>query len=190
MLLTGRQHWARHREGPPRPGRSHRGGPPAHPARHPEWPSSHSRTGPTGPGPTWTARPTIISLAGAYVITPTVRANLSLGYGRDRPARVRDRNERYRVGAGISVVLPAGFTVSGGGDYRWTNYEPGWGFHVLDGGARKDETWSARASAYNRSITFMGFSPELGVVHEVRKTNAQLYDYERTSGELRFVRLF
>ena len=131
-----------------------------------------------------------ISLAGAYVITPTVRADLSVGYGQDRPDRVRDRNERYRVGAGVSIILPAGFTVSGGADHRWTNYEPGWGFHVLDGGAREDRTWSARASVYNRSITLYGFSPELGVVHEVRNTNAQLYDYERTSGELRFVRLF
>ena len=131
-----------------------------------------------------------LSLAGAYVITPTVRANISLGYGQDRPDRMRERNERYRVGAGVSVVLPAGFTVSGGADHRWTNYEPGWGFHVLDGGAREDRTWSARASVYNRSITLMGFSPELGVVHEVRNTNAQLYDYERTSGELRFVRQF
>ncbi len=131
-----------------------------------------------------------ISLVGAYVITPTVRADLSVGYGQDRPDRMRERNERYRVGAGVSVILPAGFTVSGGADHRWTNYEPGWGFHVLDGGAREDRIWSARASVYNRSITLMGFSPELGVVHEERETNAQLYDYERTSGELRFVRQF
>ena len=131
-----------------------------------------------------------VSLAGAYVITPTVRADVSLGFGQNRPDRMRERNERYRVGAGVSVVLPAGFTVSGGGEYRWTNYESGWFPHVLDNSAREDETWSARASVYNRAFTLLGFSPELGVVHEVRKTNAQLYDYERTSGELRFVRLF
>ena len=131
-----------------------------------------------------------ISLGGAWVITPTVRLDLSAGYGRDRPERERERHERYRVGAGVSVALPAGFTVSGGGDYRWTNYGPGWFPHVEDGGARKDETWTARASVYNRGFTLYGFSPELGVVHEVRNTNAQLYDYERTSGELRFVRQF
>ena len=34
------------------------------------------------------------------------------------------------------------------------------------------------------------FSPQVSVVHEVRKTNAQLYDYERTGGEFRFVKLF
>ena len=131
-----------------------------------------------------------ISLSGAWVVSPTVRLDLSAGYGRDRPKRERDRHERYRVGAGVSVALPAGFTVSGGGEYRWTNFEPGWFPHVQDNGARKDETWSARASVYNRGLTLMGFSPELGVVHEVRTTNAQLYDYERTSGELRFVRQF
>ena len=131
-----------------------------------------------------------ISLGGAWVIAPTVRLDFSAGYGRDRPERERDRHERYRVGSGVSVALPYGFTVSGGGDYRWTNYEPGWFPNVEDNGARKDETWSARASVYNRGFTLMGFSPELGVVHEVRNTNAQLYDYERTSGELRFVRQF
>ena len=131
-----------------------------------------------------------ISLGGSYVILPTVRLDFSAGYGRDRPERVRDRHERYRVGAGVSVALPRGFTVSAGGDYRWANFEPGWFPHVPDNGARKDETWSARASVYNRAFTLMGFSPELGVVHEVRNTNAQLYDYERTSGELRWVRQF
>ncbi len=131
-----------------------------------------------------------ISLGGAWVIAPTVRLDVSAGYGRDRPERERERHERYRVGAGVSVALPYGFTVSGGGDYRWTNFEPGWFPHVEDNGARKDETWSARASVYNRGFTLYGFSPELGVVHEVRTTNAQLYDYERTSGELRFVRQF
>ena len=103
---------------------------------------------------------------------------------------MRARHERYRVGAEVSVALPYGFTVSGGGDYRWTNFEPGWFPHVPDNGARKDETWSARASVFNRAFTLYGFSPELGVVHEVRETNAQLFDYERTSGELRFVQQF
>ena len=42
----------------------------------------------------------------------------------------------------------------------------------------------------NRAFTLRGFSPELAIVHEVRDTNAQLYDYKRTGGELRFVRQF
>ena len=131
-----------------------------------------------------------VSLGGSWVVAPTVRAELSAGYGRERPEAMRERHERYRAGAGVSVILPRGFTVGGGGEYRWTDYESGWFPHVPDGGAREDRTWSARASVYNRGITLYGFSPEVSVVHEVRKSNAQLYDYERTRGELRFVRQF
>ena len=149
------------------------------------WEDRHYRTRTSLDGPALD-----VSLTGAYVITPTVRADVSLGYGRQEPERMRERHERYRVGAGVSVILPFGFTVGGGGEYRWTDFEAGWFPHVPDGGPRKDRTWSARASVYNRGITLYGFSPELVVVHEVRKTNAQLFDYERTRGELRFVRQF
>ena len=131
-----------------------------------------------------------VSLGGSWTITPTVRADVSVGYGRERPRLTRFRNESRRVGAGVSVILPLGFTVGGGGEYRWTDYERGWWPHVPDGGPREDWTWSARASVHNRAITLYGFSPEVSVVHEVRKTNAQLYGYERTRGELRFVRQF
>lgn len=131
-----------------------------------------------------------VTLGGSWVIAPTVRAEVTAGYGRERPEATRERHEDYRVGAGVSVILPRGFTVGGGGEHRWTDYEAGWFPHVPDGGAREDRTWSARASVYNRGITLMGFSPEVSVVHEVRETNAQLYDYERTRGEVRFVRQF
>ena len=131
-----------------------------------------------------------LSLGGAWVIAPTVRAELFVGYGRERPEWVRERHERYRVGAGVSVALPRGFTVGGGGEYWWADYEPGWFPHVEDNGAREDRTWSVRASVYNRGITVYGFSPEVAIVHEERETNAQLYDYQRTRGELRFVRQF
>lgn len=131
-----------------------------------------------------------VSLGGAWVIAPTVRAELSAGYRRERPEAMRERHEGYRVGAGVSVVLPRGFTVGGGGEHRWTDYEAGWFPQVVDGGAREDRTWSVRASVFNRGITLYGFSPELSAVHEVRETNAQALDYERTRGELRFVRQF
>ena len=43
---------------------------------------------------------------------------------------------------------------------------------------------------HNRAFTVGGFSPQVSMVQEERASNAQLYDYERLSGELRFVRLF
>ena len=139
------------------------------------WHGRRYRTRTALDGPVWDA-----SLRGAWVITPTVRADLSLGYGRERPRRERERNSSRWLGVGVGVILPFGFTVSGGGDVRWTNYEPGWHPFVPDGGARNDRTHSLRASVHNRAFTLMGFSPALVVVREERATNAQAHDYERT----------
>ncbi len=51
-------------------------------------------------------------------------------------------------------------------------------------------TRSFRLNAYNRAFTVEGFSPQVSVVQEERTSNAQLHDYKRIYGELRFVRLF
>ena len=65
------------------------------------------------------------------------------------------------------------------------------GFRIRRPGEnREDRTRSVRLSVHNRAFTLMGFSPAIVAVHEERETNAQLYDYERTRGELRFVRQF
>ena len=136
-------------------------------------------------GPIWDA-----SLSSAWVVTPTVRTNLTLGYGREQPDSERERNRSRWLGAGVSVILPLGFTVGGGGEVRWTDFEGGWFPHTPPGENRADRTHSLRASVHNRAVTLFGFSPELVAVHEERETNAQLYDYQRTHGELRFVRQF
>ena len=61
-------------------------------------------------GPVWDA-----SLRGSWVVMPTVRADLSAGYGRERPEQERARSRSRWLGAGVTVFLPAGFTVGGGG---------------------------------------------------------------------------
>ena len=136
-------------------------------------------------GPVWDA-----SLRGSWVVTPTVRADLSAGYGRERPESLRERSRSRWLGAGVTVILPLGFTVGGGGEVRWTDFEDEWFPHTPPGEDRADRTQSAHLSVHNRAFTLMGFSPELVAVHEERDTNAQLYDYQRTRGELRFVRQF
>ena len=136
-------------------------------------------------GPVWDA-----SLRGSYVVTPTVRADLSAGYAQERPERERERNDSRWLGAGITVALPLGFTVGGGGEVRWTDFDDEWFPHTPPGENRADRTRSVRLSVHNRAFTLMGFSPAIVAVHEERETNAQLYDYERTRGELRFVRQF
>ena len=124
------------------------------------------------------------------MILPTVRAEAAVGYARERPeARVWRSDGRW-VRAGVSVALPRGFTVGGSGELRWTDYEGNWFPFTRDGAAREDRTRTLSVSLYNRAFTLFGFSPQLVVTHEVRESNAQLHDYERTRGELRFVRQF
>ena len=130
------------------------------------------------------------SLSGAWVVTPTVRADIALGWGREQPERERWRNDSQWLRLGASVILPWGFTVGGSGELRRTEYEGRWFPFTTSGEPREDRTRSLRVSLHNRAFAWKGFSPQLSLVHEVRTTNAQLYDYKRTGGELRFVRLF
>ena len=129
------------------------------------------------------------SLSGAWVVTPTVRADAGLGWGSQRTEQVQWRHDYRWLRAGVSVALPKGFTVGGSGEIRLTDYEGNWFPHTM-GEPREDETHALRASVHNRRLAWKGLSPQLSLVHEVRETNAQLYDYERTGGELRFVKLF
>ena len=110
-----------------------------------------------------------LSLSAAWVVTPTVRLNATAGYGRDRPETVRYRNKSKWLQAGVSVALPRGFTVGGGGGVRWTDFEGEWRPNTPPGEFREDKTYNLRASVHNRALTFFGFSPEISVVHEVRK---------------------
>ncbi len=133
---------------------------------------------------------TEISLGAGWLASPTVRVDASLGWGRERPETERWRNTRRWGRIGATAVLPWGFTVGGSGALRWTDYEGSWLPFVEGGGERRDLTRTIRLFAHNRALTVQGFSPQVSVTQEQRSTNAQLHDYERTFGELRFVRLF
>ncbi len=131
-----------------------------------------------------------VSLRGSWTVTATVRADLSGGYESARPKLERERNSSRWLGAGVLVSLPLGFTVGGSGEFRWTDYEGNWFPFISDGSSREDRTRSLRASVHNRAFTVYGFSPEMVVVNEKRESTAQLHGYDRTRGELRFVRQF
>ena len=105
--------------------------------------------------------------------------------------RERERNEQPLAGRrGHGDRCRLGFTVGGGGEVRWTDFDDEWFPNTPVGEDRADRTRSVRLSVHNRGLTVFGFSPAIVAVHEERETNAQLYDYERTRGELRFVRQF
>ena len=122
--------------------------------------------------------------------TPTVRLNGALGYGRERPGLLRSRNVSRRMRLGAQVALPRGFEVGAFGQLRWTDYKGEWPPHTPPGEIREDRTRTLSASVHHRRFTLYGFSPELVVTNEVRRTNAQLYDYRKNHAELRFVRQF
>ena len=131
-----------------------------------------------------------LTLSGAWVVTPIIRAEAAAGYAKEHPEAKSWRNITGWGRLGASVLLPFGFTVGGSGEFRWTRYEGDWGFYTPGGESRVDKTRILRASVYNRAFTLYGFSPQLVVTNEARDTNAQLYDYKRTNVELRFVRQF
>ena len=131
-----------------------------------------------------------VVLGGAWLVSSTVRADAALGWGQERPEAERWRHQRKWLRFGATVALPRGFTVGGSGEVRWTDYEGNWFPHTTGGEPREDRTRALRLSVHNRAFAWMGFSPRLSLVHEVRDTNAQLYDYRRTGGELSFVRVF
>ncbi|MYD93178.1 MAG: DUF560 domain-containing protein [Chloroflexi bacterium] len=131
-----------------------------------------------------------VSLSGYWVVTPTLRANAGLGWGRERPESERWRHERQWLRAGVEVAFPRGYTLGASGELRSTDYEGNWFPNTRGGVPRQDRTRSVRLSLHNRALSWNGFSPQISLVHEIRDTNAQLYDYKRTGGELRVVRLF
>ena len=67
-----------------------------------------------------------LSLGGAWVVTPIIRAEVAAGYEKERPERKRLRSYTGWGRLGASVILPFGFTVGGSGEFRWTNYEGRW----------------------------------------------------------------
>ena len=128
------------------------------------------------------------SLGGSWFMTPTVRTNATVGYRYERPKSLVWRNSSRWARFGISMLLPFGFTLGINGEKNWTNYQGRWHQFTPGGVSRRDRTRVVKVSVLNRSFIVHGFSPELVLVNEARKTNAQLYDYRRNRAELRFVR--
>ena len=133
---------------------------------------------------------TDLLLGGRFLVSPTLRLNFSTGLGRERPESRRARNTSGRLRADVTLALPKGYTIGGGSEIRLTRYAEPWPPLTPSGTSREDRTYTLRASAYNRDWTVLGFSPKLGLTWEKRDSNAKLYSYDRTQGELNFVRQF
>ena len=133
-----------------------------------------------------------VSLGGTWTISPILQAHSSIGYAEERPSRENRRSQSRTLRTGLAVALPRGFNLGGNLQFRWTDYE---GLEVLqhrprDDSSREDRTRTLSLYLHKRDFTVFGFSPQLVVTNEERTSNAQLIGYDRTHGELRFVRQF
>ena len=133
---------------------------------------------------------TVLSLGLLWQATPTMQADATVGYARERTRSKVWRNSSQWVRLGASFALPRGFTAGVGGEWLWSGYQGNWAPFTPDGSAREDRTRILRASVFNRAFTVYGFSPKLALVNEARESTAQLYDYRRNRAELQFVRQF
>ena len=135
---------------------------------------------------------TDLTLGLNHILTPTLRADASIGVSREKPENYCSRRDGVRLNAGLTALLPKGFTVGVSAGWERTDWKTPGSLpnNVLDGSNREDETRRLRLSAHRRDFTIAGFSPELAVNVEERDSNAQLSDFDRVSGELSFVRPF
>ena len=67
-----------------------------------------------------------LSLGAAWLMTSTVRTDLTIGYGRERPESVIWRNATRWARMGLSVALPRGFTLHGSTELRRTDFKGDW----------------------------------------------------------------
>ena len=131
-----------------------------------------------------------VSLRSRWTLSPTVQVESAFGSSRERPDSVRQRNRSHRLRAGVSLILPWGISARASAQRRWTEYEGDWSVFTQSTEPRKDVTETLSLSLHKRDFTLYGFSPQVVVTHEERESNAQAHDYDRTRGEIRFVRQF
>ena len=131
-----------------------------------------------------------VSLSGTWLTTPTMQTTAMIGHAWEHTRALRWRNSGLLARIGSSFALDGCFTLGLHAELRRTRYQGNWIPFTPGGVPRRDRARTLRASILNRAFTVNGFSPQLGLVHETRKSNAQLYDYKRNRLELQFVRQF
>lgn len=124
-----------------------------------------------------------------YQATPVMFLNASVFGERDRPDQATRRTRTYGLSLGFSRDLPRGFTIGLEASLNRTRYDE-IGFSTTDGGRREDRTTGLSANLTKRDLTIGGFSPRLTLGRSVRDSNAVFQDYERSFGEISFVRQF
>ena len=133
-----------------------------------------------------------ISMGANHILTPVLRGDISAGWFLEQPLRPESESAGRWAEAGITALLPKGFALGAFASVRWQDYRSAGAppRHVIDGSNREDKIYRLRFTVSRRNWLVAGFAPELTVSAETRKSNAQLSEYDRVSGELNFVRQF
>ena len=136
-----------------------------------------------------------LSLGATWTISPVLRANASIGYGRERPESVTRRNRSRRARVGLSAILPLGVNARISTEFRWADYEGSFNSFPSDGRLREDFTRTTSLSVFKRDFTIFGFAPQLVLTHAEQTSTTRvgtrpIYDYDRTRAEIRFVHQF
>lgn len=127
-----------------------------------------------------------LGLSHAFGRATLLRADTSLR--RERLDSAANSWREHAVSFLAARELPRGFIVSAGPSLRWRRY--GAAIPIFGPDPRSDRTLSGQMRVSSRHVDLFGFMPEITLRHERRDSNLALHDFERTSGELRFVKLF
>lgn len=125
--------------------------------------------------------------SGQYALTPSSGVTGVLGVSRESTELDMLSNTVYRSGVGYYRELFGGLTALLQPEYLHARYDdvtPAFGVE------RRDDLWRTRLRLTNRSWVFKGFSPELTLIHSSRRSNIDLYSYDRHQIQLGVSRLY
>ena len=124
-------------------------------------------------------------------LTPTLIVNGGISTARSNTRNNPGLKSRtLDLNAGVSSLLRNGWTVSLSTSLSRKAYQGQPGFPTRDGRARKDVFKTLQATLLHRDFTIGGFSPQLALIHERLKTNAQASNYRNTRAQVTMARQF
>ena len=129
-----------------------------------------------------------VNLGASRALTSSTQLHGSVGYTREKvDARSRSWKEGW-VSFNLTQEFPMGFVVTLSPTYQQRLYD----IPILaySRERREDKRYIGRLKLSNRGIELFGFMPTFSVVHERRKSNYPLNEYQRTYGEFGLVRIF
>lgn len=122
-----------------------------------------------------------------FALSPSSGVMGLLGISRESTKLDVLSNTVYRGGLGYYRELFGGLTALIQPEYLQARYDdvtPAFGVE------RRDDLWRTRLRLTNRRWVYRGFSPELTLIHSSRRSNIELYEYDRNQVQLGLTKLY